>query len=298
MRAHHNPEGHNRSARPPRRPAPPRSATLSGQSPTRRRFLAGGAGVIAGTVAAGLWSPSTAGAHEVDEVEEEELHGLPRYRNRQDWGAEENLRLPADGSPPSALGFHPVQLITVHHTASWSPHGDDGAVELIRAIYREHLAQEFGDIGYHLLIDPGGTVYEGHYSGGTSFPIYQTFPGQTVAGPRAINGAHLYSYNAGNVGVALMGDCTSGDAVTWQAWESLVAVVAHLAAHAGLDPLGTTYYVNPISGTTRTLPTVACHRDVASTLCPGDAMVGWMEDLRQEAATMMSAVPAGGWFES
>lgn len=284
MRADHHPDG-------PRRPT---STARNSSTATRRRFLAGGAGVLAGSVAAGLWTPTAAAAHSTEET----TVVRPRYRNRVAWGAREELRLGEDGGAGYGLSFFPVQLITIHHTASWSPRSDQDAVGLVQAIYREHVQRHYGDIGYHLLIDPYGTVYEGRYSGGTSFPIYDNFPGWSVDRPRAVNAAHLYNYNAGNVGVALMGDCTSGNAVTWDAWDALVATVAHLALNAGLDPLGTTPYTNPISGVSQVLPTITCHREVAQTLCPGDAMVGWMPDLRIEVADMMNHITADGWFAS
>ena len=107
----------------------------------------------------------------------------PTYLNRPAWGADERLRLGSTGEVAYPVAFYPVQKITVHHTASWTPWTPEDSVELVQAVYREHVAQDFGDIGYHLLIDPLGVVYEGRYSGGTSFPIYETYPGWTSHAP-------------------------------------------------------------------------------------------------------------------
>ena len=47
-------------------------------------------------------------------------------------------------------------------------------------------------------------------------------------------------------------------------------MLASLAGVTDRDPLGTTSYVNPISGATKTVATIAGHRDWAATECPGN----------------------------
>ena len=298
---------------------------------TRRRFLAGGVGALAGTMAVGLFSGGTAGAQEVsgetggnDQPEQDAAAAggggsavaateeadtatpapapeaetelwTPAYRNRPSWGADERLRLTTAGEVAYPLGFYPVQKVTVHHTASWTPWNAEDAVNLVQAVYREHVAQNFGDIGYHLLIDPLGTVYEGRYSGGTSFPIYETYPGWTANAPRAINAAHTYNLNAGNIGVALIGDFEENE-VSDAAWWSLKLTVAMICANTGLDPLGESRYRNAINGAEATLPNVVAHRHAAGTLCPGQAVVDRFDELRESAAALMARLQASTWL--
>lgn len=201
-----------------------------------------------------------------------------RYRNRAAWGADESLRFNPDGTNKFPDAFFPVQTLTVHHTAIAV--GADPAAQ-VRAIYYDHtITRNFGDIGYHLLIDGNGTIYEGRSSGNDPFPV---FGGTLQLPPRMNNAAHVGGFNAGNVGVALLGDFTLAPP-TAAAQNSLVQVLAILSAVCGLDPLGRTDYVNPISGATRQVNTIAGHRDWAATECPGAQLYPLLPELRERVA--------------
>ncbi|MEZ5234750.1 MAG: peptidoglycan recognition family protein [Acidimicrobiales bacterium] len=220
---------------------------------------------------------------------------LPSYRNRPAWGADESLRLRDDGTVDYPVAFYPVQKITVHHTASWTPWSEDESVELLQAVYAEHIAQEFGDIGYHLLIDPRGTVYEGRYSGGTSFPIYNNYPSAPQWAPQAVNAAHTYQYNAGNIGISMMGDYDSHD-ISDEAWWALKTTIALICANTGLDPLGESRYHNPINGVEAVLPNIVAHRTVAGTDCPGRYLMQWFDLLREEVAALVPVLGTDAWL--
>ncbi len=129
-------------------------------------------------------------------------------------------------------------------------------------------------------------MYEGRYSGNDSVPVF----GPRRVGPRPsmVNAAHVGGFNAGNVGVALLGDLTN-TGPTAAARESLVKVLAALAAVTHLDPLGTKNYVNPISGATRTVPTIAGHRDWAATQCPGNTFYPVLAQVREDVAALMAS---------
>ena len=179
------------------------------------------------------------------------------------------MRFEADGTEKFPTAFFDVQTLTVHHTVTANSDPDPAAT--VRAIYFFHcVTSDFGDIGYHLLIDQAGTVYEGRYSGPDPIPVF----GPRSVGPRPsmVNAAHVGGFNAGNVGVALLGDLTS-TGPTAAARQALVSVLATLAQLTARDPLGTTNYVNPISGATRTVPTLAGHRDWAADRVPGQHLL-------------------------
>src|SRR5262249_24830334 len=140
--------------------------------------------------------------------------------------------------------YFPVQTLTVHHTAGANSDPDPAAT--VRAIYFFHtITRGFGDIGYHLLIDEAGTVYEGRWSGTDRVPVFGPELGPDGR-PQMVNAAHVGGFNSGNIGVALLGDFTN-QLPTSAARRSLTLVLAVLAGVENLDPLATTRYVNPIS---------------------------------------------------
>ncbi|WP_159944589.1 MULTISPECIES: peptidoglycan recognition family protein [unclassified Nocardiopsis] len=187
-------------------------------------------------------------------------------RTRAGWGADESWRFDEEGNDLWAPVFHPVQALTVHHTAMAA--GDDHAAD-VRAVYHLHaVRQAWGDIGYHLLIDPDGVVYEGRHSGGDGVPVFSGPPAPGRA--RAVTAGHVYGHNHGNIGVCLLGDFTE-ELPTRAALDSLVAVLRLLCAVTGVDPAASVEYVNPDTGAVSPGDALARHRDWLATGCPGDA---------------------------
>ena len=211
------------------------------------------------------------------------VHGW-RYLSRAGWGADESLRFAADGTEIFPPAFFDVQTLTVHHTVT--PNSDPDPAATVRAIYfLQAVTNTWGDLGYHLLIDEAGVVYEGRWSGPDPLPVFG--PRQLGPNPSMVNAAHVAGFNAGNVGVGLLGNLTT-TGPTPAARRSLVAVLATLARLTDLDPLGSTIYVNPISGATRTVPTVAGHRDWAATECPGDTFYPLLPGVREDVARFLT----------
>ncbi len=207
------------------------------------------------------------------------------YLRRADWGADESFRFDPSGNEIFPPAYFAVQTLTVHHTVTANADADPAAT--VRAIYFDQaVTQDFGDIGYHLLIDGSGAVYEGRYSGVDADPVF----GPRRVGPRPsmVNAAHVGGFNAGNVGIALLGDLTNSQP-TAAARMALVRVLAVLASAVDLDPLGTTDYVNPISGATKTVPTIAGHRDWAATQCPGNTFYPFLNQVRTDVAALLGS---------
>ncbi|MDX2357177.1 peptidoglycan recognition family protein [Dietzia sp. PP-33] len=179
-----------------------------------------------------------------------------------------------------ASQFHPAQAITIHHTAS--PVGPDRAAS-VRAIYNYHAnTLGWGDVGYHLLIDPEGRIYQGR--GGTvgGTPVFQVPPVAGIA-PPVVTAGHTGGVNNGNIGISLLGDFT-GAPPTAAAVGATIDCVRALCSATGINPRGGITYRNPQGGATRNMPAVSGHRDWGGTACPGNSFYPQMQFIRDTAA--------------
>jgi hypothetical protein len=221
----------------------------------------------------------------------------PRYLSRAGWGADESLRYNPDGTLIWPPAFFPVQTLTVHHSGENEPAPLPDPVAHVRSIYyNQAVGSGYGDIGYHLLIDGDGTVYEGRYSDPDRIPVFGPEAGPDAL-PQMVNAAHVGGFNAGNIGI-----CVLGNFVRYRpavaAVHSLTVVLALLAKATRLDPTGTTDYVNPVSGATATLPTIAGHKEwnIANpaadpTQCVGDYLFVQLPKIRREVAALTGRLP-------
>ena len=211
-----------------------------------------------------------------------------RYRNRAGWEADESLRFGPDGTELFPTAFFDVQTFTVHHTVT--ANADPTPAATVRAIYVAHtVAQNFGDIGYHLLVDQQGGVYEGRWSGPDPVPGVRP-PRRPPATRCATRRTSAVASTPGNVGIALLGDLTSTQP-TPAARETLVGLLAGLCALTRVDPQARVHYVNPISGATRDVDAIAGHRDWLATECPGNAFHPTLPELRREVAALLRPAP-------
>lgn len=192
---------------------------------------------------------------------------VPRWA----WGADESI---TTWGPD----FREAEVLTVHHSVT--PAGWDTAATM-RAFHRYHTINNgWGDIGYQLVIDPAGVVYQGRVSG--LLPVFQSPPIPGIR-PQAVVGAHVGGNNSGNIGVCLMGDFTGAMPSPAQ-WSSLINVLARLSAALNLDPLGGVQYYNADSGASFGMPGISGHRDWMQTSCPGDMMYSALGAVRAQTA--------------
>jgi hypothetical protein len=160
------------------------------------------------------------------------------YLSRARWGADESLRLNPQGTEVWPATFSPAQRLTIHHTVTdpATEAGDTDPAAIVRAIYRYHAVDlSWGDIGYQLLVDQQGCLYEGRYSGPDGLPVYavSTSPNR----PEAVTAGHTFRHNVGNIGIALLGDFNDLEP-SRAALRSLTATLAALSTVSGLDPKG------------------------------------------------------------
>jgi hypothetical protein len=228
--------------------------------------------------------------------------------SRAEWGADESVRFDEDGTELWPTSFYPTQGIIVHHAGS-NDSSDPAA--LVRAIYAFHTAgRGWGDIAYHYLIDSSGRVYEGRWSGTTRTPCSAGGDGSDFAHNDTgvlVRGGHTKYHNAGNVGVALLGNYATAEENHDPGWvqayptadmlTDLKSLLVDLSARHGLDPSGQFGYVNPRCGALEDTPYWDCsdtslyiagtirnvisgHRDWRPTSCPGAVLYSLLPEIR------------------
>jgi len=196
----------------------------------------------------------------------------PDIVTRAEWGADESIRR---GTPSYSRR---LRFGAVHHTASASDYSQAEAPAVVRGIYAYHVRSNgWNDIGYNLLVDRFGTVYEGR-AGGVD---------------RNVIGAHAGGFNTDSFGVAFIGT-HSTEGPSSAAFESMAEVFAwkfdlgHIdvsGAHTATSR-GSTRYAG---GTRVVLATMSGHRDLSSTSCPGQLAYGLMPALRQRVLELHGA---------
>ena len=192
---------------------------------------------------------------------------------RSDWGADESLRRRAPSYAAKVLA------VTVHHTANANGYSRADVPALIRADYAYHVqTRGWSDLGYNLVVDQYGGLWEGR-AGGLG---------------RATVGAHAQGFNAGTLGVALLGDMTQASA-THEGEKALARVIGYAAATWGFDPAGTvdlTSQGSPryASGQEVSLHRVFGHLETGITACPG-SLEDRLPYLRHLATVAMGPAP-------
>jgi hypothetical protein len=204
-----------------------------------------------------------------------EASSVPSWVNpRSSWGAAAYR----GGSP--SVSRSGAQQVVLHHTAGNNDlRRADGTCDRsrvtarIRAYQHWHQnGQGWSDIGYNLLIDPCGGVWEGR-AGGLD---------------RAVIGAHARNFNTGSVGISVMGNY-EGLNPNADILRALDRVVGWKAGIHGIDTTGTLWR----NGATHR--TVVGHRNVGQTACPGRIMNS-IDRIRSNArseARNWSRVPDG-----
>ncbi len=201
---------------------------------------------------------------------------------RDAWGAD---------LPPKA-GIEPetVQFLLVHHTASANTYPSGGAREVLRAAYAFHTSAAKGwpDVCYEFFIDHDGVIYEGR-AGALAGPVRAD----------ATGGSQGFTQL-----VCLVGDFTQTDP-TGAMTDSLVKVLAWLADRYGIDtsPGATTTFVSRGSqrwraGTTVTTSTIAGHRDMSYTTCPGDHVYAGLQSGLREAVNAQREAWSGATYRA
>ncbi|HWG99128.1 MAG TPA: N-acetylmuramoyl-L-alanine amidase, partial [Pilimelia sp.] len=199
----------------------------------------------------------------------------PPIVTRAGWGADERkMTWPPEYRPA-------VRAIAWHHTATANRYAAADVPKIMRSIYHFHaVSRGWGDIGYHVLVDRFGRLWEGRRGGLAA----------------AVVGAHAGGFNSYTAGIAVIGDHRAVDvpaaavesAARWAAWKLSLGPAA-------IDARGTTRLTGGGStsrwppGTTVTVPRIFPHRQTNHTECPGARGMVALDRLRARTRTLLGA---------
>ncbi|MBT1176884.1 RICIN domain-containing protein, partial [Bifidobacterium callimiconis] len=206
-----------------------------------------------------------------------------RIHTREEWWQSGN---PARQWKPDNSGHW--QGAVVHHTYQPANNYTQAEVPaLINGIYVYHnTSNGWGDIGYNLLVDKYGGIWEGRDEG---------VDNQVVPASEAI-GAHSRGFNSATFGVVVLGDFTT-QAPSDAAINSVSAAIAWEFNALGITNAKDTFEYKG------TQPRITGHGDKShqsdsanNTACPGQKMWDRMDDIRNKVQKLLD--PAGRDLES
>ncbi|MYM20311.1 hypothetical protein GSY69_10130 [Brevibacterium sp. 5221] len=206
------------------------------------------------------------------------IPNLGRIVTRAGWGANEKLvRCKADTTDVN-------KALIIHHTSGATNYSRSQVPGILRGYLEFHTkGRKWCDLGYNMLVDRYGTIYEGRrgapYSG------------------RPVVGAHASGFNTHTFGVSVMGTFNSRQP-TSAAVKSVKRIATWQAVKWGWNPGGKVKLtaakgdtVKYKAGTVVTKSTIFGHRDTSYTDCPGTKFYAMLPSIRKSVAA--SAKKAG-----
>ncbi|GIV21988.1 MAG: hypothetical protein KatS3mg023_3739 [Armatimonadota bacterium] len=164
--------------------------------------------------------------------------------------------------------------IVLHHSAGPNAEPRSGQEEVhrfaavVRSFYDHHTKSNgWKDIGYHFVISRGGLIFEARNGSGKAL----------IDGLIPV-GAHCPGKNATHIGICLEGNYQLASELPSSLWESLVRLMARLSLAAGIE---------------LNRATVLLHRDVVSTVCPGDTVQNKLDAIITHANRIKDQIRGG-----
>lgn len=163
-------------------------------------------------------------------------HQLP-FVPRTEWNSE----LPKPWKLRAAEAF---DRVTVHHSGASANYHTERSQVLrdMEGVFISHTRRNYGDIGYHFVVDYAGTVWEGR--------------------SLAYEGAHVACQNERNVGIMVLGNFEDQTPSTGQ-----ITTVSRL-----LSLLQQRFKIKPHR--------IFGHRDLGHSVCPGRQLYTYIRHLR------------------
>jgi hypothetical protein len=182
-------------------------------------------------------------------------------------------------NPKRPPGFGEIALAFVHHTQGVNSYGPHDSPAIVQSICLFHQnANGWNDIGYNFLVDRYGQIFEGRF-GGIDQPV---------------GGAQAGGFNFVSTGVSVIGDFMA-ESPPPEALQALQRLLAWKLSLHGVPTTGRTRVRVSRSGASYTafppdalvsLQRVSGHRDGDQTDCPGDALYGDLDAVRQQVTAL------------
>lgn len=201
----------------------------------------------------------------------------PVIRPRADWAADRPVR-------GELVAEDDVRFLLVHHTASTNDYGPDEVAAQIRGFYEFHTGPDKGwpDVAYNFFVDRYGGIWEGRQG--------------SLAG--AVRGDATGGSQGFSQLCSLIGNFQEGP-VTAEQQASLTQLLAWLAERHGIDttPGATVTFTSRGSnkwpaGQEVTARTIAGHRDMSLTSCPGDQAYALVPETLPAGASLLRSEAA------
>ena len=203
---------------------------------------------------------------------------------RAGWGCDETLRFSGSTERWPEM-YVPAKKVVLHHTATANNYVN-GAAE-VRAIYAYHAQTlGWGDIGYHLLVDKNGVIYEGRHGRGED-------DSREIASADVVAG-HVVGFNYGSTGVAAIGNSSQGNwRNTWgsagsRGLKALEDAVTFECGRHFIDPQGNSDFLKADGTWELALDHCPGHGDMVATQCPGSTLIKYLPNLRSNVATRLN----------
>jgi len=205
---------------------------------------------------------------------------VPRIISRADWGSPDPTGNAFHGTDQYwTPQYHPVGQVFIHHTVDSNYKSQTDGASLVRAVWQYHTyTLGWGDIGYNYLVDESGNVYQGRAHGDN------------------IDGGHVYGYNSGSMGVALLGCFQPNDSTCAQLnnystagpsspmLTGLTDLLAYKLTSYEIDPEAQHTFCKGDGSACLNLNTISGHRDAYPTSCPGDLAYADLQYVRDTTA--------------
>lgn len=206
---------------------------------------------------------------------------MPTVITRAQWGADPALMTWTPQYANSTLAA------VLHHTAGSNTYTPAQSPGIVRGIYAYHaVSRGWGDIGYNVLVDQYGQIFEGR-AGALSLPV---------------TAAHAGGFNTGTFGVSMMGEYSSV-APSASMRESVARIIAwKLGGSYHFGAWEIERYTTPGHSTSKFSPgqvvqiyRILAHRDVAYTSCPGNAGYSILPWLRNRVTELTASARTQIW---